>query len=156
LRPFIYLPLSHSEDLGDQERAVELVRKFDETYVPRAEGHRNIIKRFGRFPHRNPILGRTMTAEEQDFLDQGGLAGQRIYSEPSPEQRDLDTMTTISDHRVRAKAVAPAQYFYFNMALACMAVAFLGFAPTYWLPLAHRTFSAPPVVHFHGVLFFTW
>ncbi|MBI5261434.1 MAG: hypothetical protein HY852_06405 [Bradyrhizobium sp.] len=42
------------------------------------------------------------------------------------------------------------------MALACAAVAFLGFAPTYWVPLAHRTFSGSPVVHFHGFLFFTW
>jgi hypothetical protein len=42
------------------------------------------------------------------------------------------------------------------MALACAAVAFLGFAPTYWLPLAKRSFSASPVVHFHGFLFFTW
>lgn len=42
------------------------------------------------------------------------------------------------------------------MALACAATAFLGFAPTYWLPLANRTFSAGPVVHFHGLLFFTW
>jgi hypothetical protein len=65
-------------------------------------------------------------------------------------------MTTTIDDRARATASAPAQYFYFSMALACMAVAFLGFAPTYWLPLAHREFSAPPVVHFHGILFFTW
>jgi hypothetical protein len=42
------------------------------------------------------------------------------------------------------------------MALACMAVAFLGFAPTYWLPLARGSFSAAPVVHFHGLLFFSW
>ena len=42
------------------------------------------------------------------------------------------------------------------MALACAAVAFLGFAPTYWLPLAHRTFSGSPVIHLHGLLFFTW
>jgi hypothetical protein len=42
------------------------------------------------------------------------------------------------------------------MALACAATAFLGFAPTYWVPLAHRTFSASPVIHFHGLLFFTW
>lgn len=42
------------------------------------------------------------------------------------------------------------------MALACAATAFLGFAPTYWLPLAHRTFSASPVIHVHGLLFFTW
>ena len=42
------------------------------------------------------------------------------------------------------------------MALACAATAFLGFAPTYWLPLAHRTFGGSPVIHVHGLLFFTW
>lgn len=42
------------------------------------------------------------------------------------------------------------------MALACAATAFLGFAPTYFVPLAHRTFSASPVIHFHGLLFFAW
>jgi uncharacterized protein (DUF924 family) len=75
LRPFVYLPLGHSEDLADQERALELIRKLDEAYVPLATRHRDIIRRFGRFPHRNSILGRTMTAEEQDFLNQGGFAG---------------------------------------------------------------------------------
>ena len=62
----------------------------------------------------------------------------------------------IDDHRVRVGVAAPARYFYFYMALACMAVAFLGFAPTYWLPLASGSFSATPVVHIHGLLFFTW
>jgi hypothetical protein len=56
----------------------------------------------------------------------------------------------------RAVAQSQIDYFYFYMALACMAVAFLGFAPTYWLPLANRSLSASPVVHFHGLLFFTW
>ena len=42
------------------------------------------------------------------------------------------------------------------MALACMATAFLGFAPTYWMPLAHRSFSASAVIHIHGLLFFSW
>jgi hypothetical protein len=64
--------------------------------------------------------------------------------------------TLIDDHRVRAGVAAPARYFYFHMALACMAVAFLGFAPTYWLPLASGSFASTPVVHFHGLLFFTW
>ena len=64
--------------------------------------------------------------------------------------------TLIDDPRVRAGAAAPARYFYFYMALACMAVAFLGFAPTYWLPLASGSFASTPVVHFHGLLFFTW
>jgi hypothetical protein len=64
--------------------------------------------------------------------------------------------TLIDDRRVRARDASPARYFYFNMALACAATAFLGFAPTYWVPLANRTFSASPVIHFHGLLFFTW
>jgi hypothetical protein len=79
-----------------------------------------------------------------------------INFEPSSAPRDSLFMTTLTDDRARAAAAAPARYFYFHMALACMAVAFLGFAPTYWLPLAHRTFSASPIVHLHGLLFFTW
>src|SRR6266436_6958049 len=63
--------------------------------------------------------------------------------------------TLIDDHRVGVLAESPAR-FYFHMALACMAVAFLGFAPTYWLPLASGSFSSSPVVHFHGMLFFAW
>jgi hypothetical protein len=64
--------------------------------------------------------------------------------------------TLIDDPRLRAIASPQAQYFYFYMALSCVAVAFLGFAPTYWLPMASKSFSAPPVVHFHGMLFFAW
>ncbi|MHB0771426.1 hypothetical protein [Bradyrhizobium sp. 5.13L] len=64
--------------------------------------------------------------------------------------------TLIDDRRVRAREASPARYFYFHMALACAATAFLGFAPTYWVPLAQRTLSASPVIHFHGLLFFTW
>ena len=62
----------------------------------------------------------------------------------------------MTDHRARAAAAAPARNFYFHMALACMATAFIGFAPTYWMPLAHRSFSASPVIHVHGLLFFAW
>lgn len=64
--------------------------------------------------------------------------------------------TLIDDNRARAVASSPAQYFYFYMALSCMAVAFLGFAPTYWLPMASGSFPPMPVIHFHGVLFFAW
>jgi hypothetical protein len=64
--------------------------------------------------------------------------------------------TLIDDSRANGAAAPLSQYFYFNMALACMATAFLGFAPTYWLPLAHGSFSASPLVHFHGLLFFVW
>src|SRR5882757_3710293 len=66
-------------------------------------------------------------------------------------------MTTLTDiNSPRAFAQSRTGYFYFYMALACMAVAFLGFAPTYFVPLASRSFSASPVVHFHGLLFFAW
>jgi uncharacterized protein (DUF924 family) len=75
LRAFFYLPFCHSEDVADQERAVTLMRELGGEAAQAAERHRDIIRRFGRFPHRNPILGRTMTAEEQDYLDQGGFAG---------------------------------------------------------------------------------
>lgn len=66
-------------------------------------------------------------------------------------------MTTFIDDRRAIDAVAsPARYFYFSMALACAAVAFLGFAPTFFLPLASGKFSAPPSVMIHGIVFFAW
>jgi uncharacterized protein (DUF924 family) len=73
---FFYLPLMHSEDLPDQERCVELARGYgDDEFTKYAEQHADIIRRFGRFPHRNVMLGRATTAEEQAFLDEGGFAG---------------------------------------------------------------------------------
>lgn len=64
--------------------------------------------------------------------------------------------TLIDDVRSRVIASSHARYFYFYMALSCMAVAFIGFAPTYWMPLASGTFPSLPVIHFHGTLFFIW
>jgi uncharacterized protein (DUF924 family) len=75
LRPFFYLPFMHSESLADQERSVELNASLDANTQRYAVLHRDIIARFGRFPHRNPMLGRETTPEEQAFLDQGGFAG---------------------------------------------------------------------------------
>ena len=75
LRLFFYLPFEHSEDAADQERAVALISSFDEEQRRYAELHRDIIRRFGRFPHRNAVLGRATTPEEQRFLDEGGFAG---------------------------------------------------------------------------------
>ena len=75
LRLFFYLPFAHSEQLADQERSVALCRELGEENLAHAQGHHDIVKRFGRFPHRNPILGRVMTAEEQRFLDEGGYRG---------------------------------------------------------------------------------
>jgi uncharacterized protein (DUF924 family) len=74
---FLYMPFMHAESVEDQRRSVELfeglaaeaggpdVREF-------AAGHRNIVERFGRFPHRNAILGRKTTPEEAEFLTQPG------------------------------------------------------------------------------------
>ncbi len=75
LRSFFYLPFMHSERLADQERCVELFRPLGGDGLRYAEIHRDAIARFGRFPHRNPNLGRAMTAEEQKYLDDGGFAG---------------------------------------------------------------------------------
>jgi len=75
LRKFFYLPFAHSEDLADQHRAVQLCRHLGGRDYENAQRHREIVRRFGRFPHRNPILGRAMTAEEQAYLDEGGYAG---------------------------------------------------------------------------------
>ena len=75
LRIFFYLPFGHSEELADQERSVALCRPLGPPDSAHSERHRDIVRRFGRFPHRNPILGRIMTQDEQIFLDQGGYAG---------------------------------------------------------------------------------
>lgn len=72
---FFYLPFGHSENLADQERAVTLCARLGEPSIAHSRRHHAIIKRFGRFPHRNPILGRKMQPEEQDYLDNGGYAG---------------------------------------------------------------------------------
>jgi uncharacterized protein (DUF924 family) len=72
-RMFLYLPFEHSEDLADQERSVQLVGALhDDNLTKYAVAHRDIIARFGRFPHRNAMLGRTSTAEELAFLKQPG------------------------------------------------------------------------------------
>jgi uncharacterized protein (DUF924 family) len=76
LRAFMYLPFMHSENLADQERCLALLhRSGDEQNIKYAEEHLKIIRTFGRFPHRNPILGREMKPEEAAFLESGGFAG---------------------------------------------------------------------------------
>jgi uncharacterized protein (DUF924 family) len=75
LRLFVYLPFNHSEDLADQEQGLALTRTLGKELSWHAEQHRDIVRRFGRFPHRNPLLGRDTTAEEQAFLDGGGFKG---------------------------------------------------------------------------------
>ncbi|ATU90762.1 DUF924 family protein [Phyllobacterium zundukense] len=75
LRAFFYMPFMHSEDVDDQRRSVELCREGAPANLEYADDHYDIVRRFGRFPHRNTILGRSTTEEEQAFLDAGGFAG---------------------------------------------------------------------------------
>jgi uncharacterized protein (DUF924 family) len=75
-RLFFYLPFEHSETMDDQERCCALFRALGDADLLRwAELHADIIRRFGRFPHRNAVLGRTTTPAEQSFLDDDGFAG---------------------------------------------------------------------------------
>jgi uncharacterized protein (DUF924 family) len=75
LQKFLVLPFGHSEDLADQERAVALCRRIGPDDLKHAEHHRDIVRRFGRFPHRNAIFKRESTPEEKQYLDNGGYAG---------------------------------------------------------------------------------
>jgi len=82
VRVFFYLPFEHSERQEDQDRCVELCQALRAAAGESAQGaldyaivHRDIIARFGRFPHRNAALGRETTPDEQAFLDDGGFAG---------------------------------------------------------------------------------
>lgn len=75
LRNFMYLPLMHSEDPQDQALCVGKTAALGEEAHRFALHHQDIIRRFGRFPHRNAVLGRTSTAQEQQFMAQGGFSG---------------------------------------------------------------------------------
>lgn len=75
LRPFFYMPFMHSEQLEDLERCVQLARPLGGETARYAEHHRGIVQRFGRFPHRNALLGRQSTPEEERFLAEGGFGG---------------------------------------------------------------------------------
>jgi uncharacterized protein (DUF924 family) len=77
-RQFAYMPFEHAEDARDQEQAVELFTALASEHegfseaLDYAHRHRGVIARFGRFPHRNPILGRASTPEETEYLSQAG------------------------------------------------------------------------------------
>ncbi len=76
LRAFFYLPFEHHEDAGSQGRAVALFEKLgDKLGLDYAKRHADLITRFGRFPHRNAVMGRVSTPEEIAYLAQGGFAG---------------------------------------------------------------------------------
>lgn len=87
VRQFFYLPFMHAESAEHQERGLRLIL----TRMPRtgaanllhARAHREVIRRFGRFPYRNAVLGRQSTAGEQAFLDQGGYGAVVRALEPA-------------------------------------------------------------------------
>jgi uncharacterized protein (DUF924 family) len=77
MRAFFYMPFQHSESLGDQQLCCDLFATLgNEDNVKYAIGHRDIVARFGRFPHRNEVLGRPSTAEELDYLKTAERFGQ--------------------------------------------------------------------------------
>ncbi|MBM3486987.1 MAG: DUF924 domain-containing protein [Alphaproteobacteria bacterium] len=74
-RLFLYIPFEHAETLADQERSVALFGSIPDhpkrdSWLDYAVRHRDVVARFGRFPHRNAILGRASTAAELEFLTQ--------------------------------------------------------------------------------------
>lgn len=76
MRSFFYLPFEHAEDLEAQEVCLELFRRLgDANGLEYAKIHADIIRRFGRFPHRNGVLGRASSKSELKFLEDGGFAG---------------------------------------------------------------------------------
>jgi uncharacterized protein (DUF924 family) len=76
LRPFFYLPFEHSEEMANQDQAMELFGRIgDAELIKYAKLHRDLIERFGRFPHRNAALGRESTQDELDYLASGGFSG---------------------------------------------------------------------------------
>ena len=77
MRLFFYMPFQHSESLVDQEMGCALFAAFDdEETMKHALEHRDVIARFGRFPHRNDVLGRASTEEELDYLTTANRYGQ--------------------------------------------------------------------------------
>lgn len=75
LRLLFYLPFTHSETVADQELSVAKRRPLGPRIERKSAEHLDIIRRFGRFPHRNDMLGRETTVEERAYLDGGGFAG---------------------------------------------------------------------------------
>ncbi|MYN11603.1 DUF924 family protein [Pusillimonas sp. TS35] len=72
---FFCVPFIHAESLSDQRYGVELYRRYSPENLRFATEHCQIIERFGRFPHRNLLMGRITTADERAFLDGGGFSG---------------------------------------------------------------------------------
>ncbi|MDA1327058.1 MAG: DUF924 domain-containing protein [Proteobacteria bacterium] len=87
-KTFCYLPFEHSEELADQERGLVLYKGLDsEESLKSAIGHHEAIKRFGRFPHRNDVMGRQNTPEEEEYLKDPPLWGKTAAEIEALEKR---------------------------------------------------------------------
>lgn len=76
IMPFMLMPYMHSENLEDQQACVDIMTAQGlDGYIKSAVQHLEIIKNFGRFPHRNDLLKREMSESEREFLNQGGFSG---------------------------------------------------------------------------------
>jgi uncharacterized protein (DUF924 family) len=73
MRAFFYLPFAHSEEIAHQETSLKLHARIG--HLEQATARHEVIRRFGRFPHRNAVLVRITTREEQTFLSSGGFSG---------------------------------------------------------------------------------
>jgi uncharacterized protein (DUF924 family) len=88
LRVFFTMPLEHSEVLSDQRRSVVLCHALSARYLQYAKLHEDVISRFGRFPHRNDVLGRHTSPAERAFLDGGGFSAGTHKSEADGAKPD--------------------------------------------------------------------
>ncbi len=101
MRLFFLLPFAHSENLSDQELSVRLHEPLGEPWMSHARGHREIVRRFGRFPHRNVLLGHLTTPEERAFLDADGFAGwSRVAHRSARNSPQCDPMDKLDQYRV--------------------------------------------------------
>ncbi|AWB35887.1 DUF924 domain-containing protein [Orrella marina] len=102
MQVFLVLPFEHSENMDDQTLAVDLCSTLDARTLEFARLHQDIIKRFGRFPHRNAVLGRDTTPEEQRFLEGGDSVGRfgGLDFARSPLSGVLYVFTSTTDLRV--------------------------------------------------------
>jgi uncharacterized protein (DUF924 family) len=104
-RVFLYLPLMHSERVADQERCVALFEAEElRDKLCHAVEHANIVRRFGRFPHRNAALGRASTAEEEAYLRHGGKQFGQIMPSTDAAAKRVSSAASCPSHRTRRSA----------------------------------------------------
>ena len=92
---FFCLPFAHSEEMADQDISVALNGRLGEPWLSNAEGHPNIIQRFGRFPHRNSILGRETTPMKRNFSRVAAFRDSPASSRPLSQKMPRPSITPV-------------------------------------------------------------